>query len=145
MEDGIIYTLGDIDTLRVIFDGLSLMFDPSETTFFSGNDGLGLGVATTLAAMIALIGTMNQYITQQRLQMQGPLMGLFIYAIVAVPTVDRMYISDINTGKTLPVYNVPLGLGVLGYGMSLISYQTSQLMDTAFETVPIEGTALNRH
>ena len=141
MEDGIIYTLGDIDTLRVIFDGLSLMFDPSETTFFSGNDGLGLGVATTLAAMIALIGTMNQYITQQRLQMQGPLMGLFIYAIVAVPTVDRMYISDINTGKTLPVYNVPLGLGVLGYGMSLISYQTSQLMDTAFETVPIEGTA----
>lgn len=141
MEDGVIYTWGAIDALVVLFDGLRLLFDPGTTTFFSGTGGLGLGVATTLAAMIALIGTMNQYISTQRLQMQGPLMGLFIYALVAVPTVDRMYISDVNTGKTLPVYDVPLGLAVVGYGMSLISYRTAELMETAFQTVPIEGTA----
>lgn len=141
MEDGIIYTFGDVDALVVIFDGLRLLFDPATTTFFSGTGGLGLGVATTLAAMIALIGTMNQYVTQQRLQMQGPLMGLFIYALVAIPTVDRMFISDVNTGKTLPVYDVPIGLGVIGYGMSLISFRTSELMETAFQTVAIEGTA----
>ena len=141
MEDGVIYTWGAIDALVVLFDGLRLLFDPGTTTFFSGTGGLGLGVATTLAAMIALIGTMNQYISTQRLQMQGPLMGLFIYALVAVPTIDRMYISDVNTGKTLPVYDVPLGLAVVGYGMSLISYRTAELMETAFQTVPIEGTA----
>ena len=141
MEDGIIYTFGDVDALVVIFDGLRLLFDPATTTFFSGTGGLGLGVATTLAAVIALIGTMNQYVSQQRLELQGPLMGLFIYALVAIPTVDRMFISDVNTGKTLPVYDVPVGLGVLGYAMSLISYQTSELMETAFQTVAIEGTA----
>ena len=117
MEDGIIYTFGDIDALVVIFDGLRMLFDPAVTTFFSVTGGLGLGVASTVAAMIALIGTMNQYISQQQLQMQGPLVGLFIYALVAIPTVDRMYVSDINTGKTLPIYDVPIGLGVVGYGM----------------------------
>tara|TARA_Y100001970_G_scaffold294258_1_gene449337 strand:+ start:29451 stop:33782 length:4332 start_codon:yes stop_codon:yes gene_type:complete len=141
MEDGIIYTFGDIDALVVIFDGLRMLFDPAVTTFFSVTGGLGLGVASTVAAMIALIGTMNQYISQQQLQMQGPLVGLFIYALVAIPTVDRMYVSDINTGKTLPIYDVPIGLGVVGYGMSLISYRTSVLMETAFQTVAIEGTA----
>lgn len=141
MEDGVIYTWGGIDALVVLFDGLRLLFDPATTTFFSGTGGLGLGVATTLAAMIALIGTMNQYVSTQRLQMQGPLMGLFIYALVAVPTVDRMYISDVNTGKTLPVYDVPLGLAIVGYGMSLISFRTSELMENAFQSVPIEGTA----
>ena len=134
MEDGVIYTWGGIDALVVLFDGLRLLFDPATTTFFSGTGGLGLGVATTLAAMIALIGTMNQYVSTQRLQMQGPLTGLFIYALVAVPTVDRMYISDVNTGKTLPVYDVPLGLAVVGYGMSLISFRTSELMENAFQS-----------
>ena len=135
MEDGIIYTFGDIDALVVIFDGLRMLFDPAVTTFFSVTGGLGLGVASTVAAMIALIGTMNQYISQQQLQMQGPLVGLFIYALVAIPTVDRMYVSDINTGKTLPIYDVPIGLGVVGYGMSLIS--------TAMKTLQTQLERLN--
>ena len=76
MEDGIIYTFGDIDALVVIFDGLRMLFDPAVTTFFSVTGGLGLGVASTVAAMIALIGTMNQYISQQGLRQLSALKSM---------------------------------------------------------------------
>ena len=139
MEDGIIYTFGSLDTLVLVLEGLALLFDSGTNQFFASGSGLGVGVGGTLAAMLALLGTIGNYITQQKLPVHGPLVGLVVYAIIAVPKIDRIFVSDLYTGETVSVSNVPVGVAVIGVGMSTITYNIIKLTEASYSTATVGG------
>ena len=140
MEDGIIYTFGSIDTLVIILEGLAVLFDPGQNAFFSSGSGLGIGVGGTLAATLALVGVFTNYISTQKLMVHGPLVGLLVYAVVAVPKIDRIFVSDLYTGETVAVSDVPLGVAVVGVVMSTIAYNIIETSERAYGTSPISGS-----
>ena len=140
MEDGIIYTFGNVDTLVIILEGLAALFDPDQSTFFVSENGLGVGVGGTLAATLALVGVFTTYISEQKLLIVGPLVGLLIYALVAVPKIDRIFVSDLYSGETVAVSDVPLGIAVLGITMSTIAFNMVEETESAYGTTSLSGS-----
>lgn len=140
MEDGIIYTFGSLDTLVMILEGLAVLFDPLENTFFSSDSGLGVGVGGTLAAMLAVLGVFSNYFSTNKISIHGPLVGLVIYAAVAVPKIERIFVSDLYTGETVAVSDVPLGVAIIGIAMSTITYNIIEETEEAYAGTPISGT-----
>lgn len=140
MEDGIIYTFGSLDTLVLVLEGLAFLFDPDQNVFFASDSGLGVGLGGTLAAMLALLGTIGSYFTTQKIPVHGPLIGLLVYAIIAVPKIDTIFVSDLYTGETVSVSDIPLGVAVIGVGMSTITYNIIQLTERSYSTAVVGGT-----
>ena len=121
MNDIIIYTFGQLSTFKAVLQSLSVLFDPTVSQFFASNNSLGAGSAAVMASLIAIIGLFSNYLTQSKVLPHGPLLGLMMYGMICIPKVENVWVSDLYTGRTELVQNVPLGIAVIGYSLSTIS------------------------
>jgi hypothetical protein len=140
MEDGIVYVFGQLDTMVMVFDGLAYLYS-SGNTFFSGGTGLGLGIAATMAAILNILMSFGSYTTENKINMHGPLIGLSMYALIAIPTVNRMFVQDIYSGTTVAVQDVPLGIAVVSQISSTLFFYTAEYFEDAFDNSAMHGTA----
>ena len=131
----IIYTFGSPDTFRVVLEALAVLFDPTTSSFFASNDGLGAGSAALFAAILATLGLFSNYVQLNKVATHGPLLGLMLYAVLCIPKVDNVWISDLYTGRTVLVQNVPVGIASIGFALSSITKGMIEQLETQY-TVP---------
>ena len=121
MDNIQIFTFGQLDTFKAILEALSVMFDPTQSNFFVSSDGLGAGMAALLASLLAILGLFGSYFAQSKFNGAGPLLGLVLYVGLCIPKIPNVWITDLYTGQTELVTDVPVGIATMGYAMSTIS------------------------
>lgn len=132
MNDVVIYTFGHLSIFKAVFQALAVLFDPTQSQFFVSSDGMGLGIGATLAAMVALIGTGFSWFDNQKFTPHAALYGMFVYSLLFVPKMPEVWLSDLYTGRTEVVNNVPLGVAILGSVFSNISVGISRNLDVQY-------------
>lgn len=111
---------------------LAVLFDPTQSEFFVSNGGMGLGVGATLAAMIAFIGTGFNWFGTQKFAPQGALYGIVLYSLFFVPKMETVWLSDLYTGRTEQVLNVPFGVAAMGSAFSTISVGMTEAFEREY-------------
>lgn len=132
MDSVVIYIFGHLDVFKGILQALAVLFDPTQTEFFVSNDGMGLGVGATLAAVVALLGAGLNWFDTQKFAPHTALYGVVLYSLFFVPKMDEVWVSDLYTGRTEVVNNVPLGVSLLGYAYSTISLGIARNFETQY-------------
>jgi hypothetical protein len=132
MDEVIIYTFGHLDIIKMALQALAVLFDPTQSEFFVSNGGMGLGVGATLAAMIAFIGTGFNWFGTQKFAPQGALYGIVLYSLFFVPKMETVWLSDLYTGRTEQVLNVPFGIAALGSAFSTISVGLTEAFEREY-------------
>ena len=133
MDGSTIYTFGQIDTFVMVLEGLRSLFDPLQNQFFISSDGLGVGLAGTMAAILAMLGSFNSYQKTNQITAHGALLGLAVYALVAVPKVDTIWVEDLYTGEQIAVVDLPIGIVTIGVVMSSFTKNMTELFQDAYE------------
>jgi conjugal transfer mating pair stabilization protein TraG len=116
-----LFVFGQLDMFKAVLAALAVMFDPTKTQFFVSGDGVGAGSAALLASILATLGFIGSYFTQLKYNGTGPVMALVVYAALVVPKVPNVWVTDIYSGRTELVQNVPVGIAVMGFALSSIS------------------------
>jgi conjugal transfer mating pair stabilization protein TraG len=121
MDSVVIYTFGHLSIFKSVFQALAVLFDPTQSEFFVSNDGLGLGVGATLAAMIAFLGAGFSWFDTEKFTPHTALYGMVLYSLLFVPKMDDVWLSDLYSGRTEVVNDVPFGVAIIGSAYSSIS------------------------
>lgn len=144
MNEVTIHTFGHLGIFKAIFQALAVLFDPTQTEFFVSSDGMGLGVGATLAAIIALIGSGFNWFDNQKFTPHTAIYGIALYSMFFVPKMNTVWLSDLYTGRTESVQNVPMGVAYLGYAFSTLTLSISEHFEEQYTTSgPISGLAFN--
>ncbi|GAA5143249.1 conjugal transfer protein TraG N-terminal domain-containing protein [Thalassotalea piscium] len=134
-----IFTFGQLQTFKAVLEALAAMFDPNNTEFFISLGGLGAGAGALLAGMLAILGLFGAYLSQAKVNGSGPIVSLLIYVVVCVPKVPNVWLTDLYTGQTEVVQNVPIGIATMGYAMSTISKQLIEVFEQEYSVPGIIG------
>ena len=78
MDSVVIYTFGHLSIFKAVFQALAVLFDPLQTEFFVSDDGMGLGVGATLAAMVAFIGAGFNWFDTEKFAPHTALYGMLL-------------------------------------------------------------------
>ena len=130
METYPIYSLGSGEFLQQIFIGLQLLMgaNNSESAFFT----LGF-VGVWIGALI--IGFQSIYSGGRELKGWGSLIGGGIVFAIMFGFKANVEIRDMSSGAQYRVDNVPQGPAMIGYVVSSLGYEITNMFDVAFAPV----------
>jgi|TARA_R110002060_G_scaffold36845_2_gene47814 conjugal transfer mating pair stabilization protein TraG len=132
MDSVVIYTFGHLSIFKAVFQALAVLFDPLQTEFFVSDNGMGLGIGATLAAMVAFIGAGFNWFDTEKFAPHTALYGMILYSLLFVPKMPEVWLSDLYTGRTEVVNNVPFGVAVLGNAFSSLSVGISRNFEVQY-------------
>ena len=132
MDSVVIYTFGHLSIFKAVFQALAVLFDPLQTEFFVSDDGMGLGVGATLAAMVAFIGAGFNWFDTEKFAPHTALYGMLLYSLIFVPKMPDVWLTDLYTGRTEVVNNVPFGVAILGNAFSSLSVGISRNFEVQY-------------
>ena len=132
MDEVVIYTFGHLSIFKSIFQALAVLFDPTQTEFFVSSDGMGLGIGATLAAMVAFLGAGFNWFDTEKFTPHTALYGMILYSLLFVPKMPEVWLSDLYTGRTEVVNNVPFGVAILGNAFSSLAVGISRNFEVQY-------------
>lgn len=143
----IIYIYGDMNIFADLFAALSALFNPiagGANGFVNTAGGTrGVGTAVAVAAMFALMTNLTSYLQIGKLEPHKAIYGLAVYLVFWVPTVDTIYIADLNSAAPsstwVAVDDVPIGLATIGFGLSNISRTMNGSLQNDLSTGSVGG------
>jgi len=125
MSDFIVYTSGNVAFLGEVFNAIAMI---------TGHGDFKQVVAIGLFLGVLIIMFQSLFAGAKEIQYQQILLGWMLYAMFFVPT-TTVIIEHNNTGETMVVDNVPIGIGFTGGMISHIGTGMSNLFVTGFTTV----------
>ena len=119
-----IYTLGNLDFLVDVLNGIALLMDTDE---------IGSGRFIAIGFMISVFIAGFKAIMTGKFEINHILMSWVIYSAFFLPKADVMVV-DARTADAQPVDNVPFGVVIGGWMASTMGVELAKKFETAFSS-----------